>query len=112
MKDREAAIYSLMDIFERDGYNNIVLRRAFKKNENFTSVQKAFITELVNGTLRNLIFIDYIINIFSKTKTDKMKPLILNALRVSVYQIFFMRKIPVSAVCNEAVEIVICERCS
>ncbi len=106
MKDREAAIYSLMDIFERDGYNNIVLRRAFKKNENFTSVQKAFITELVNGTLRNLIFIDYIINIFSKTKTDKMKPLILNALRVSVYQIFFMRKIPVSAVCNEAVEIV------
>jgi len=106
MKDREAAVYSLMDIFEQGGYNNIVLRRTFKKNDGFTSAQKAFITELVNGTLRNLILADYIINMFSKTKTDKMKPLILNVLRVSVYQILFMDKIPVSAVCNEAVEIV------
>ena len=50
MKDREAAVYTLMDIFEQEGYNNIVLRRTFKKNDEFTSVQKAFITEIVNGT--------------------------------------------------------------
>ncbi len=105
MKDREAAVYALMDIFELGGYNNIVLRRTFKKNNDFTSVQKAFITEIVNGTLRNLMLMDYIINKFSKTKTNKMKPLILNVLRISVYQFLFLDKVPVSAICNEAVEI-------
>ncbi len=105
MKDREAAVYALMDIFEQEGYNNIVLRRTFKKNAEFTSVQKAFITEIVNGTLRNLILMDYVIDLFSKVKTKKMKPLILNILRISVYQLMFMDKVPVSAVCNEAVDI-------
>ena len=105
MKDREVAVYALMDIFEQEGYNNIVLRRTFKKYADLTSVQKAFITELVNGTLRNLILIDYVIDKFSKTKTKKMKPLILNILRISVYQFIFMDKVPVSAVCNEAVDI-------
>lgn len=105
MKDREAAVYALMEIFELEGYNNIVLRRVFKRNAEFTSVQKAFITELVNGTLRNLILIDYVINIFSKVKTDKMKPLILNILRISVYQLLFLDKTPAGAVLNEAVEI-------
>lgn len=105
MKDREIAVYVLMDIFEQEGYNNILLRRAFKRNSELNSTQKAFITEIVNGTLRNLILLDYIINKFSKTKTDKMKFLILNILRISVYQLLFMDKVPVSAVCNEAVEI-------
>jgi len=106
MKDREAAVYTLMEIFEQNGYNNIVLRRVFKKYNDFNSVQKAFITEIVNGTLRNLILLDYIINLFSKINTKKMKPLILNVLRISVYQFLFLDKAPVSAVCNEAVNIV------
>ncbi len=106
MKDRETALFVLMDIFEREGYNNITLRKAFKRDASLTSVQKAFITEIVNGTLRNLILLDYIIDKFSKIKTSKMKPIILNILRISIYQILFMDRVPVSAVCNDAVEIV------
>lgn len=103
MKEREIALFVLMDIFEEGAYNNIILRKTLNKHSELTSVQRAFITELVNGTLRNLINIDYVINQFSKTKTDKMKPFILNNLRVAVYQILYMDKIPVSAACNEAV---------
>lgn len=103
MKEREIALFILIDIFEEGAYNNIILRKTLNSHSELTSMQKAFVTELVNGTLRNLINIDYVINKFSKTKTTKMKPFILNNLRIGAYQILYMDKIPVSAACNEAV---------
>lgn len=103
MKEREIALFILVDIFEEGAYNNIMLRKTLNAHSELSSVQKAFITELVNGTLRNLINIDYVINSFSKTKTSKMKPFILNNLRIGVYQLLYMDKVPVSAACNEAV---------
>ena len=103
MNAREIAVYALIDILEQQSYNNLTLKKIFNENKNISSQDRAFITELVNGTLRNIIYIDYIINSFSNTKTKKMKPLILNIIRISVYQIKFMEKIPISAVCNEAV---------
>ena len=67
--------------------------------------EKAFITRLVMGTVERVITIDYIINSYSKVKVKKMKPLIRELLRMSVYQIHYMEAIPDSAVCNEAVKI-------
>ena len=105
MNTREIAISAIGNILQEKAYNNITLKKIFSEKENLSSEEKAFITQLVNGTIRNVIYIDYIINSFSNTKTKKMKPLILNILRVSVYQIIFMEKVPISAVCNEAVNI-------
>lgn len=103
MNAREIAVYALIDITQQQSYNNLTLKKVFNDND-INSQDRAFITELVNGTLRNIIFIDYVINSFSKTKTNKMKPLILNIIRISVYQIKFMDKVPSSAICNEAVK--------
>lgn len=103
MKEREIALYALTDVTKEKAYNNLVLKKTFETNDQLSLVEKAFITELVNGTLRNLIYIDYVINKFSNTETKKMKPLILNILRTAVYQIMFMDKVPDSAACNEAV---------
>ncbi|MDR2903693.1 MAG: 16S rRNA (cytosine(967)-C(5))-methyltransferase RsmB, partial [Clostridiales bacterium] len=103
--EREIAVYALMDITVDGGYNNIVLRKTLGRNDALSQTQKAFITELVNGALRNLLFIDEIINQFASVKTKKMKPLILNILRISVYQIKWMDKTPDFAVLNEAVNI-------
>lgn len=105
LDDREIAIDALMLITEEDGYNNISLRTTLKEHEDLTFSQKKFITMIVNGTLRNLILIDYIIDQFSNTKTTKMKPLILAVLRISVYQILYMDKVPKSAISNTAVNI-------
>ena len=105
MNEREIALYILMDIFKDGGYNNIALRKALNAHPEMTNVQKAFVTEIVNGTLRNLIRIDYIINQFSKTPVKKMKPFIRTNVRMGIYQLIFMDKIPQSAVCNEAVKL-------
>ena len=52
-----------------------------------------------------MIELDYIINQFSKVKVNKMKPVIRNILRMSVYQLKYMDSVPDSAVCNEAVKL-------
>ncbi|MBO5560281.1 MAG: 16S rRNA (cytosine(967)-C(5))-methyltransferase, partial [Firmicutes bacterium] len=105
MKEREIALYAIIDILNEKAYNNIVLRKVLTKNKHLSMVQRAFITELVNGTLRNKINIDYIIGLYSRTPIEKMKPLILNNIRISVYQIIYMDKVPDSAAINEAVEL-------
>lgn len=106
MNSRQIAVFAIENILQNNAYNNVILKKFFEENKSLSNEEKAFITELVNGTIRNVIYIDYILNTFSNTKTSKMKPFILNILRISVYQIMFMPKIPESAICNEAVKLV------
>lgn len=65
--------------------------------------ERALATRLFEGCLERMTELDYIIDSYSKTPVKKMKPAIAAILRVTVYQIKFMDKIPVSAACNEAV---------
>ena len=67
--------------------------------------ERAFITRVSEGTIQYMIELDYIINQFSKVKVNKMKPVIRNILRMSVYQLKYMDSVPDSAVCNEAVKL-------
>ena len=66
---------------------------------------RAFLTRLTEGTIERMLTLDYVINQFSKTKVKKMKPLIRELMRLSVYQIMYMDGVPDSAVCNEAVKL-------
>ncbi len=101
--EREIAVGILSEILDKKGYNNIVLRRTLEKNADLTRSQRAFITMTINGVIRNLIYIDYVLNSFSKTPTGKMDTFILNDLRSAVFQLLFLSGAPDFAVCNEAV---------
>ena len=103
--EREHAVDIILKITEDKSYNNLALKDVFIKNSGLSNMQKNFITEVVNGTLRHLIYIDYILNCFSNIKTEKMKPVILSILRTAVYQIKFMDKTPAYAVCDEAAKL-------
>ena len=99
---REIAAGVLIKVAD-GSYNNRALRDALD-NSALTRAQRGFVTEIVNGTLRNLILIDHTIDFFSKVKTSDMKPAILAILRSAVYQISYMRT-PASAACDEAVKL-------
>ncbi len=101
---REIAAEALMEIMEADAYNTMTLRRLLRQNGAMPRQDRAFVTEVVNGTLRNLIYIDHVLNTFSKTKTERMKPWLLAVLRSAVYQMYFM-EVPDAAACNEAVKL-------
>ena len=101
---REIAAEALMEIMTADAYNTMTLRRLLRQNGAMSRQDRAFVTEVVNGTLRNLIYIDHVLHTFSKTKTEKIKPWLLAVLRTAVYQIYFM-EVPDAAACNEAVKL-------
>lgn len=102
---RELSLDCLMEILEKQQYSHLVLRMVLEKYQYLSKQERAFLTRLTEGTLERMIELDYIINAFSKTKVRKMKPLIRNLLRMSVYQLKYMDSIPDSAVCNEAVKL-------
>ena len=59
---------------------------------------------LVMGVMRRRQYLDTITADFSKTPLHKMKPLTLAALRIGVYQLCFLERIPDSAAVNETVK--------
>lgn len=102
---RELVLDMLVEILEKEQYSHLILRSVLDKYQFLPKTERAFVTRLTEGTIERLITIDYVLDFFSKTKVDKMKPLIRNLLRMSVYQLIYMDKVPDSAVCNEAVKL-------
>lgn len=102
---RELVLDMLMEILEKGSYSHLVIRNVLDKYDYCEYRDKAFVKRLTEGTLERLIQIDYILNQFSKVPVSKMKPLIRNLMRMSVYQILFMDTVPDSAICNEAVKL-------
>lgn len=104
---REIALDSLMEIFENDRFCHIIIGNVLEKYQYLDKKDRAFYSRLVQGTCENIIYIDYVIDKFSKVKVKKMKPFIRNNMRLAVYQIIFMQSVPDSAACNEAVKLAI-----
>ena len=106
---REIALDIVMDIAEskegQEKFSHIVINQTLKKYEFLDKQDRGFINIISEGTLERIITIDFIINQYSNIKVKKMKPLIRNLLRISVYQIKYMDKSPDYAICNEAVKI-------
>lgn len=105
MNIRELVLDMLLEIEGGNTYSHILMRNVLDKYDYLSFQEKGFIKRVTEGTLERRIQIDYMIDSFSKIPVKKMKPLIRNLLRMSVYQLVFMDGIPDSAVCNEAVKL-------
>ena len=101
---REVAAEAMVQILAEGAYNNTALRRLLRQNGAMSQQDRAFVTEIVNGTLRNIYYVDYVIDQISNTKLNKIKPWLLAVLRTAVYQMLFM-DVPDNAACNEAVKL-------
>lgn len=104
MNVREIALKSLLAICRDQGYSNIVVSKTIQK-QSFSDRDRRFYTELVYGTLRYLNFLDWIIGQISSRKLAKMDPVCLAIVRLGLYQVFGMTKVPESAACNESVKL-------
>ena len=102
---RELVLDILLEVNENDQYSHLVIRDVLNKYQYLEKQERAFLTRLSEGTIEHILEMDFIINSFSKVKVKKMKPLIRNLLRMSVYQLKYMDSIPDAAVCNEAVKL-------
>lgn len=105
MNTREIVLDMLMELAKGETYCHLLIRDVLKKYNYLDQRDKAFIKRVTEGVVERKIELDYVINQFSNTKVNKLKPLIRELLRMSVYQILYMDQVPDSAVCNEAVKL-------
>jgi 16S rRNA (cytosine967-C5)-methyltransferase len=98
------AAVKILSRFERsDSYLDKLIYNELKKTK-LSSVDTAFLYELVNGVIRWKEKLDYVLVGFYHGDYMKLLNIIKNALRVGLYQIMFLDKIPVHAAINESVE--------
>lgn len=102
---REIILDILMEVLEKNKYSHLVLSQALSKYQYLEKADRSFIKRIVDGTLEYRLQIDFVINSYSKTKVNKMKPVIRTILRMAVYQILYLDRVPDSAACNEAVKL-------
>ncbi len=108
-KIREVILKTLYEINCNEAYSNIALdkqlKQAKKEKIKIDKRDVGFISEIVYGTVSWKLTIDEIIKKYSNIKIKKISPWILNILRMSIYQIIFLDKVPKSAAVNEGVNL-------
>lgn len=92
-------------LLTENAYSHIIVRDVLNKYNYLSRQEKSFIKRLYEGTLERQIELDYVINRYSKIKTEKMKKVIRAIMRMGVYQILYMDSVPDAAACNEAVKL-------
>lgn len=102
MNTRSIALEIINDVLNNGAYSNLSLNQKIKEN-NLNEKDIALLTEIVYGTIKNIMLLDYYLEPYLKIK--KPEPWFQNLLRMSVYQLKFLDKVPNYAIVNEAVNI-------
>ncbi|MFS0643542.1 16S rRNA (cytosine(967)-C(5))-methyltransferase RsmB [Siminovitchia sp. 179-K 8D1 HS] len=98
---REAALDILEAVDQQRSYSNLLLNSFIEKNH-IKGPDTALLTEMVYGTIQRKMTLDYYLAPFIKKKLDHW---VRNLLRLSLYQLVYLDRIPDRAVIHEAVEI-------
>ena len=102
--ERELLLELLEKVFYEGEFIHLALRKLFSEYPDLGSREKAFITRSSHGILERYLQLDYVVSLYSSVKLKKIKPIVLLSLRIAVYQLLFMDKIPDHAIVDEAVK--------
>jgi 16S rRNA (cytosine967-C5)-methyltransferase len=102
---RGLAVKILNRVERTDSYLERLLDNEMRNSE-LSGPDKALLYEIVHGVIRWMGRLDWILNGFYKGQFSKAIPNLKNGLRVALYQIMFLERVPDFAVVNEAVEFV------
>jgi 16S rRNA (cytosine967-C5)-methyltransferase len=105
MSARQTALQIVYKVNEDGAFSNVAMDKELSKNLLKDRRDVSLVTEIVNGTIKNRIYLDHVLQQFSKQKLEKLSPWVRNVLRISAYQILFLDKIPESAAVNEGVNL-------
>jgi 16S rRNA (cytosine967-C5)-methyltransferase len=102
---RGTAVKILNRVERTDSYLDKVLDAELRLGE-LSDLDKGLLTELVHGVLRWQNKLDWVLNGFSHGNFAKSEINVKNTLRVALYQILFLDRVPHSAAVNEGVEFI------
>lgn len=103
-KARLMAAEIVCEVMEKGAFANLALAKALHDSD-LNAADRHLLTEIVNGTVRMVKHLDWVLALFLRTPLEKQNPLLLSTLRTALYQLLFLDKVPDYALVNDAVEI-------
>lgn len=100
IKAREVSINTIYKILKLNNFSKEAINSDIEKVDN---QDQNLYMQLVYGVIENIIYIDYVIQKYSKMKLRKLDDKILNILRIAVYELRFLES-KKYAIINEAVK--------
>lgn len=100
---RSYALKVLKEV-EEGAYANIVLNRLLS-SLSLAEEERSLLTELSYGVLQRLNTLDWVLSLFLTSPLEKLTPWIRNILRLGVYQILYLERVPESAAVDESVKL-------
>jgi len=101
---RELGYEAIYNVINQGGYSNITINKILRKNE-IDNINRGFFTELVYGTIENKLYLDYVIQKFSKQKISDLSREVLVILEMGLYQIREMNSVTDFAAVDESVKL-------
>ncbi|MBE6949174.1 MAG: 16S rRNA (cytosine(967)-C(5))-methyltransferase RsmB [Ruminococcaceae bacterium] len=101
---REAALTAIAAGRKSKAWPDAFLDNLVKK-ERFDRRDAALVYRMTYGVLQNMALCDYYISAYSSIELSKIEPIVLDILRLSVYQLAFLDRIPAHAAVSEGVEL-------
>ena len=93
---RSLALAVLQDIFQAGAYANLSLSKHLNESR-LTPLDRRFATELVYGTVKACGTLDWILGHYVKKPLSQTDALVVNILRLGIYQLYFLDRVPDSA---------------
>lgn len=101
---RVIALDILVKVEQQGAYSNLLLNSSLQKSA-LSREDAGLVTELVYGTISRMNTLDFVLEEFVSKGIAKLQPWVRNLLRLSLYQIMYLDRIPSHAAVNEAVNI-------
>ena len=105
MKSARMIVCELLEKLEKSAYSNLALDGVLQSAD-VSARDKAFISRLFYGVIERKATLDYIISLYSSKPLQKLDTVILETLRMGIYQLLYMDSVPDNAAVNESVELV------
>lgn len=99
---REVALQCLLAGEKRGAWSDGYLRNSIRE-AGLTERDAALCTRLAFGVLQNRLLLDWYIAQYSSVSPEKMEPAVGDCLRLGIYQMLFLDRVPVHAAVNESV---------
>ena len=104
VKSTRFTVLELLNKMDKGAYSNIVLDSMFKSMD-YSERDKNFISHLFYGIIERKITLEHIISSYSSKSLDKLDTVVVDILKIGLYQLKFMDAIPDNAAVNETVNL-------
>ena len=101
---RKLALRILDEIDQTGDFSHLVINSTFQRYD-IESADRRFVSHIVFGVLENRLLMDYYIRKLSAQRFSRIDPSVVNILRMGLYQIAYMTKVPESAAVDESVKL-------